>query len=380
MHICYLSPEYPRKGAIYGGIGTFLSTISHYLLKSGHEVTVLISARVPEAIEEYLDGVRIIIIPQSEVKFLGWWRNTNAIQNQLLAIHKSNPIDIIEGSELNLAFINKNPQFKYVIRLHGGHHFFAEGENRKVNKWKGFQEKRSFRKADGFIAVSEYVKIHTGKLLSFHNKPVEVISYPISLDRFYKADPAKAVKGRLVFAGTVCEKKGIRQLIGALPLVAKKYPEISLEVYGRDWTFPDGKSFINYLLESFPKDVLNRVKFHGPVPHEELPGFYEQAEICVFPSHMETQGLVAPEAMAMGKPVIFSRQGPGPETIDHGVNGWLCDPYSEEGIAEVILEVLEHRGRLEEIGEKAIEKVYRKFEPHLNTKQNLEFYAMLLNS
>src|SRR5690606_2927754 len=160
----------------------------------------------------------------SGAKLLGWWRNMGAIQKQILAIHKSRPIDIIEGSELNLAFLDKDPQFKYVIRLHVGHHFFSEGETRNVNKWKGFEEKRSFRKADGFVAVSEYVKIHTGKLLSFYNKPVEIINYPIPLDKFYKADPAKTVKGRLVFAGTVCEKKGIRQLIGALPIAAKKYP------------------------------------------------------------------------------------------------------------------------------------------------------------
>ncbi|PZX47677.1 glycosyltransferase family 4 protein [Algoriphagus chordae] len=378
MHICFLSQEFPQKGSVYGGIGTFLSTISANLVKLGHEVTVIGVRVQPDLIDKYIDGVRVVTIPHSGLRYLAWWRNTRAIHRNLLAIHQLNPIDIIEGSELGLAFVEKNSMFKYVIRLHGGHHFFAEGENRKVNRWKGFQEKKSFRIADGFVAVSEYVNTHTGKMLSFHEKPVEVINYPIPLDKFYKADPAKVVKGRLVFAGTVCEKKGIRQLIGALPIVAEKYPEVSLEVYGRDWKFSDGKSYTKYLQESFPKQILDRITFHGPVAHDDLPGYYEQAEICVFPSHMETQGLVAPEAMAMGKPVIFSKQGPGPETIDHGINGWLCDPHSEQDIAKVIIEAFDQRERFAEIGEKAIEKVNSKFEPTLITQKNLAFYSKLL--
>jgi hypothetical protein len=51
-------------------------------------------------------------------------------------IHEKNPIDIIETSELGLAFINKIEGVKYIIRLHGGHHFFAEAESRGINKWK----------------------------------------------------------------------------------------------------------------------------------------------------------------------------------------------------------------------------------------------------
>lgn len=380
MHICFLSQEFPRQGGVYGGIGTFLSTISEYLIKDGHQVTVIGIAKRDDIREEDVSGVRLVTIPSTSIKYLGWWKNMDAIENYIEKLNKKHPIDIVEGSELNLAFLKKDPSIKYIIRLHGGHHFFAEGENRKVEKWKGYQEKKSFGKADGFIAVSEYVKSHTGKLLSFEGRPVEVINYPIPLTKFYQADPSKTVKGRLVFAGTVCEKKGIRQLIQALPIVAEKYPEVTLEVYGREWTFPDGKSYTKYLHDSFPREVLNRVEFHGPVAHSQLPGFYEQAEICVFPSHMETQGLVAPEAMAMGKPVIFSNVGPGPETIDHNENGWLCNPHDSKDIARVIIKALDQRETLPEIGKNARKKVFGKFEPSLITQRNLEFYQKILNS
>ncbi|MFC3880881.1 glycosyltransferase family 4 protein [Algoriphagus namhaensis] len=380
MHICFLSQEFPKPGAIYGGIGTFLSTFTKELLRQGHHVTVLGIGFVDIRMEEIIEGVRVITIPHRKSKVLAWRKNYQDVFTELVSIHTQTPIDIIEGSELNFAFLKRHSDFTYVIRLHGGHHFFAEGENRKVNRWKSFQEKRSFQKAVAFIAVSDYVKVHTGKLLSFGGKRVEVINYPVPLTKFYEADPDKVVKGKLVFAGTVCEKKGIRQLILALPEIIEKFPEVHLEVYGRDSRDSQGLSFTEMLKESTPAEILEKINFHGPVSHDDLPKYYEQAEICVFPSHMETQGLVAPEAMSMGKPVIFSDKGPGPETIDHGVTGWLCDPLDPRSIAQTVIQALQGREKLGEIGAAARKKVHSKFDPELITKKNVAFYSEILRS
>lgn len=378
MHICFLSPEFPRKGGIHGGIGTFLLTFSKKLIEKGHQVTV-IGIYGDKFVDEQLDGVRAVILPASRSKFFGWWRNFSRISDFIDAINKVQPIDVVEGSELSFAFLRKLPGITYIIRLHGGHHFFAEGEKRSINRWKGFQEKLSFQKADGFIAVSEFVKTHTAKYLSYHGKPLEVINYPVSFQKFYPADPQKVVPFRLLFAGTVCEKKGIRQLIQALPLVMSEYPEVHLEVFGRDWIFQDGRSYIQFLKDSFEEKVLNKVCFHGPVSHDDLPSFYEKAELCVFPSHMETQGLVAPEAMAMGKAVVFSKTGPGPETIDHGVNGWLCDPMDPGDIANTVLEALKIRKRFSEIGAEARKKVLGKFDPEYIATKNIDFYQKTIS-
>nr|WP_287938020.1 glycosyltransferase family 4 protein [Algoriphagus sp.] len=378
MHIVFLSQEFPRKGVAYGGIGTFLLTFSKSLIELGHNVTV-VGISKDENSDQILDGVRVVSILHSQSKWIGWWRNFSRISIFLKQLHKTHPIDIIEGSELTFAFLKKVKNVPFVIRLHGGHHFFAEGENRPINKWKGLQEKWSFKKADAFVAVSEYVKSHTGKLLPFGDKPVEVINYPVPLDKFHPSDPKKKVPFRLVFAGTVCEKKGIRQLIESLPKVIEKYPLVHLEVYGRDWYFPDGRSYIQFLKDSFDRELLSRVHFHGAVSHDELPRFYEEAEICVFPSHMETQGLVAPEAMSMGKAVVFSKTGPGPETIDHGLNGWLCDPRSPEDISNILIEALALGEGLTKIGIEARKKVTQKFDSKINTAKNLEYYRKIIS-
>lgn len=382
MHICFLTNEYPKAGFPHGGLGSFVKTMAEALVKNDVQVSVIGLNYTLANETESVNGVRIIRIQKSKVKGLAWYFNSKNIAKTIAALHKENPIDILEGAELSLAFLPKIKEIKYVIRLHGGHHFFAEGENRGINWWKGFQEKRSFKKAAAFIAVSNYVKSHTATYLSYHNKPIEVIFNPINSQLFQPQEVA-IEENNITFAGTICEKKGVRQLIQAFPIVKEKFPKAILNLYGRDWFFSDGSSYIKMLQETelpqlgvFAKDII----FHGAVSFTEIPNAYAKAAVCIFPSHMETLGLVAPEAMAMEKPVIFTKLGPGPEVIADGETGWLCNPHHPEDIANTIIQVLGNPQKAQEIAKQANRFVLEKFELHEIVQENIHFYKKILLS
>ncbi len=381
MHICFLTNEYPKAGFPHGGLGSFVKTMAEALVKNGLQVTVIGLNYTLADETESVNGVRIIRIQKSKVKGLAWYFNSKNIAKTIAAIHKKNPIDIVEGAELSLAFLPKIKEIKYVIRLHGGHHFFAEGENRGINWWKGFQEKRSFKKADAFIAVSNYVKSHTAKFLSYHNKPIEVIFNPINSQLFQPLETAIEVSN-ITFAGTICEKKGVRQLIQSFPMVKEKFPNVILNLYGRDWLFPDGSSYIKMLQEiELPKigNISKDIIFHGAVSYNEIPSAYAKAAVCVFPSHMETLGLVAPEAMAMEKPVIFTKLGPGPEVIVDGETGLLCNPHEPTEIASKIIQVLENPDFADQLGKKARISVLEQFEITKLVTENIANYRIIVD-
>lgn len=381
MHICFLTNEYPKAGFPHGGLGSFVKTMAEALVKNDVQVSVIGLNYTLANETESLNGVRIIRIQKSKVKGLAWYFNSKNIAKTIATLHKENPIDIVEGSELSLAFLPKIKEIKYVIRLHGGHHFFAEGENRGINWWKGFQEKRSFKKADAFIAVSNYVKNHTATYLSYNRKKVEVIYYPIN-DKLFQPQEVAIDINNITFAGTLCEKKGVRQLIQAFPMVKAKFPKAILNLYGRDWFFPDGSSYIKMLQETeLPKlgDYAQDVVFHGAVSFTEIPNVYAKAAVCVFPSHMETLGLVAPEAMAMEKPVIFTKLGPGPEVITDGKSGWLCNPHEPKEIANTIIQVLSNPQKAQEIAKKGRQSVLQQFEIKTIVVKNMEFYNKIKN-
>ena len=380
MHICFITSEYPKTGFPHGGIGSFIKTVAQELIKNNIKVSV-VGVNYSDNFEfETSRGIDIYRIKPSKVKGFIWLLNAIAINKQIGNINITNPISIVETSELGLAFINKIKNIKYVIRLHGGHHFFAESENRGINYWKGFQEKRSFKKADGFIAVSNYVKTHTEKFLSYNNKIISLINYPINTTTFQPIDQ-EIIPNKIVFAGTVCEKKGVRQLIQAFAIVKKKFPDATLDIYGRDWFFPNGNSYVEMLkilelpkLGHFAADIY----FHGAINYDQIPSKYAIAEVCVFPSHMETQGLVAPEAMAMEKIVIFTELGPGIETISDFKTGLLCNPHDAASIAEKIIWVFNNKNKAIEIGKNGRKFIIEKYILDKIVQQNIDFYSSLL--
>lgn len=376
MHICIITHEYPKSGFAHGGIGSFIKTLAPKLIENNVQVTV-VGLNYHNVYEYEEDrGVKIYRLDYFNKRGFGWYFGAKAIQKKIAEIHKENPISIVESSELGLAFINKIPSIKYVIRLHGGHHFFAESENRKIEFWKGFQEKRSFKKADAFIAISNYVKTHTEKYLSYRNKPVGLIHNPINT-RFFEPLNNPINRHSIVFAGSVCEKKGVRQLIQSFPMVKEKFPDATLEIYGREWFFPNGTTFTELLQkEELPKlgSVTKDIRFHGLINYDQIPDKYSRAQVCVFPSHMETQGLVAPEAMSMKKMVVFTNKGPGPETIVDYETGLLCDPYNPQDIADKINWVFENEAQVSVIENKAREYVLGKFSIESILAKNLDFF------
>ena len=77
-----------------------------------------------------------------------------------------------------------------------------------------------------------------------------------------------------------------------------------------------------------------------PRPKEELLELYRQSDIYVMPSTDETFGLVYPEAMSQGLPVIYSRGEGFYGQVPEGSAGYAVDPHSTEEVAEAILRVV----------------------------------------
>lgn len=370
MHIVFLSNEYPLWTS--GGLGTFLQTFGTTLVQHGHKVHIVgintISKR--EVLKD--DGVEIIRLPKNKSVIPNFLYNSKAFNKELRSIHKKTKIDIIETPESGLALLSKRHPAKKIVRLHGGHHFFSEAERRGINRRKAILEKRSFRKADGFIAISEYVKEHTEKYLNYRNKPVRIIRNMIDTD--VEIPKVTEWANHILFAGTICEKKGVRQLLEAFKIVRTQYPEVRLDLYGRDWFFPNGDSYIEMLHNNYDASFFKNVTFHGSVSRTLLTTKYAEASICVFPSHMETQGLVSLEAMLLYKPVVFSKYGPGPETIIHKETGLLCDVYNPADIAECICWYLEAPNKAKQIGKNAGELVRQRYNKTKLLEENISFY------
>ena len=349
MHIVYLCPEYPPSR--HGGIGSFVQTLGRALVTRGHQVSVLGLYEPNEAGESDDQGVRVIRVPKRGLSGTRFLQNGLRLGRALASLHAKHPVDLMEGAEMSYAIIARSFPAPKILRMHGGAHFFAIELGGRTGRWLGWQERRSFSVADHLFAVSHYVADRTREYLALGDRTVEIIYNPVDLGRFQPMPEIAEVPGRIIFVGTLIEKKGIRQLLEAMPTVCVRFPEAHLEICGNDTVDPQtGGSFRAQLESRFPEALRSRIHFRGGVPRDELPTLMASASLCLYPSHMEAMPIAWIEGLAMAKAVLASRTGPGSEVITHGEDGLLCNPHDPASIAEGIAEALGDAGLRQRLG------------------------------
>ena len=91
----------------------------------------------------------------------------------------------------------------------------------------------------------------------------------------------------------------------------------------------------------------------GFLPMDQLADLYASADLCVLPSHTETCGLVALEAMASGLPVIAADAGGFRESVVNGENGLLVSPGDAPAFASAICALAVEPARRARMGAEA---------------------------
>ncbi|HEV8638900.1 MAG TPA: glycosyltransferase family 4 protein [Chloroflexota bacterium] len=139
----------------------------------------------------------------------------------------------------------------------------------------------------------------------------------------------------LAFLGRVSPTKGLDVAIRVARRVGMPL-KIAARLPLPDGYVPDAKRDAEYY-ENVVKPLLAGpdVEFVGEVGGREKCEFLGNAAALLFPiSWPEPFGLVMPEALACGTPVIALRHGSVPEVLAHGQTGFVCD--DEDGMVEAI--------------------------------------------
>lgn len=125
--------------------------------------------------------------------------------------------------------------------------------------------------------------------------------------------------------------KGWDVLLRAIQDIYKEYP-IQVKIAGTGRQVEELKHMISTL------NLSHIVTYHGSLSHAELPQFYANLTLFVFPTILkESLGLVGLEAMAASKPVIGSAIGGLKSYIKDGYNGFLIPPGNSKRVGECIV-------------------------------------------
>jgi glycogen(starch) synthase len=221
--------------------------------------------------------------------------------------------------------------------------------------------------ATAVSSVSKYTAIKTSDYLQYKGN-IKVIYN--GLDTHIPVANVKKVKNRVIFTGSLLQKKGIYQLIKAWNIVHEENKESEL------WIF--GKGPIDELKALVSPAAVKSVYFKGHVGREMLFEELCRAGIAVFPSFAESFGLAPLEAMICGCAVIFTQSSCGPEIVQDGVTGLLADPYNINDIASKILLLLNNNTYCGQLALRGQRYVKETFDIKKIAKDNQNYYSALL--
>ncbi|MEA2007557.1 MAG: glycosyltransferase [Chloroflexota bacterium] len=168
--------------------------------------------------------------------------------------------------------------------------------------------------------------------------PVAAVSNGVNIDLFSPPPGVQADDSRpptLIHVGRLSYEKRVDIALRAFAHLASDHPDVNLQIIG------DGPEADSLKTLAAELGVAEQVQFTGFVPHDHLPEIYRQADIFVTASPIETQGLVALEAMACGLPIVGVDALALPDLIRHGINGYLVMPEDEQAIAEAVSQLLQ---------------------------------------
>lgn len=176
------------------------------------------------------------------------------------------------------------------------------------------------------------------------NVPVAVIPTGNDLEELKKADPGWlrdnyriGPQARvLLFVGRLGKEKNLLFLLQAFYLAQQASPELALVIAGGGPQEEQLRSRCRTLgLES-------KVTFTGLLPRRQLIHCYAGADLFVFPSVTETQGLVIGEAKSAALPVVAINATGSAEMVLHGEDGLLTEE-SPERFAAAVIKLLQDR-------------------------------------
>ena len=238
--------------------------------------------------------------------------------------------DVVVGSEYNptvllaLHYCKRN-KIPYISWTDGT--LFSERNRNFVQK---FLRKYVVAKADSYIASSTKSKeaqIYYGA----DEKKCHVSFLTVDVEKYIQK-PQGQGKGKILYVGSLIERKGVDLLLKAL---AKTNCEYSLYLAG------DGseRDSLRKLAEDL--QICDQVHFLGQLKREELLKYYGDSDLFVLPTREDCFALVILEAMCAGLPVVCSKYADGAyDLIEEGKNGFIVDPYETEKFAEYIDKIL----------------------------------------
>ncbi|HEB78942.1 MAG TPA: glycosyltransferase [Rhodospirillales bacterium] len=276
-------------------------------------------------------------------------------------------------------FAAKRAGVHFVTTFHGT---YAHGN------WFKRRYNAIMTRGERVIAISDFIAGHMGRVYGTPASKIRTIHRGVDVKYFNPravgAERISALSGQwrlgdgapvVMLPGRLTRWKGQTVFIQAVAKLKRR--DIRCLLVGSDQGRGAYRQELGDLLTKYDLNEIVRIVDHC----NDMPAAYMLTDVVVSAStDPEAFGRVAPEAQALGRPVIATDHGGARETIIEGATGWLTPPGDVDALAQAIARVLAltetERRRL---AEQAIANVRKNFSKETMCARTLDVYNEVLS-
>ena len=381
MHIAIVSGEYPPR---WGGIGSVVFHLAGHFVQLGHEVTIITRSHHEKTPSQ--EGVEVIPVKWAKLPMAFTRSYGKSAIKALKKLHAKKPIDIINA---HLPLVSwKRKEFRWLEQnvapvvscLHGS----WLGEKEGVKRAAAAKESATWKNPNDLAILTTagyYSKYERAGVLESSICVANSQSTLKEFQRWYKPDEnfdcevilwgcdhkvfrppniddeaeqleherirqlygcgdeeslnysAETNTPMLLAVGRLVARKGYMTLLRAMPAILQENPNAKLVIVGR-----------GHMKSSLKKNakklgISDSIHIQSSLSFEELAQHFRSADLVVYPSYYEGQGLIPLESLASGTPVATVNQEPLTEMVDDSVGG-LFKRGEPEDLARCVNEML----------------------------------------
>ena len=286
---------------------------------------------------------------KEKLAFLAWmWRFRPAFErfchtNQVAAINPHYPGK--SSLSLHYAVRRRSQPLPFIFSFHGSDIARLHEAQPAIKKqWRAL-----LQQAQRIVVCSADLGRRVVQALG-EDLPLQLIYNGIDTASFTAlpaaASSAPHITGRIILSvGKFIPLKGQDVLIRAFAPLAREHPDLQLVLVGAA-----GNALVALQQLCAQEGLKERVHFFVDVPHSQVAGFFQQAQIFCLPSRQEAFPLVLLEAGAFALPVIASNVGGIGELIENEVSGLLVPAQDADALTQGLRKLLDAPSLAQRLG------------------------------
>jgi D-inositol-3-phosphate glycosyltransferase len=270
----------------------------------------------------------------------------------------------------------------------------ARSETEIEGQYRIDGEKKVLAEADRIVVATIAEKAQLEFLYRADPKKLSTIPPGVDISRFYPIPPDEAKAAvdippcdrMLLYVGRIEPLKGLETLIRAIANLKEngaleQYPFCLTIIGGDPEAGPEMISAEMARLQNLSSQLglSELVIFLGKQDQDHLAYYYSAAEVVIVPSHYESFGMVALEAMACGTPVVASQVGGLGFLVQDGITGFVVPDGEPDALSERLYRLICEPDLRKKLGEQA-SRFAQSYAWQNITSQIITLYGQVLSS